>query len=460
MTRARTLVIGLDCVPPQLVFERYRDAMPHLTHLAQGGSYGRLRSTDPPITVPAWQSMVTGRDPGELGLYGFRARHRGSRQLALVSSRDLREKRVWDRLGEAGQKVAALFVPLTSPPKPVNGLEVSGFLWPGGDAPFCWPPGAQSELVDAAGDYRADVARFGEQSNEALLAELSAMVDQHFALAEYVLRSREPDFLMMVEIGTDRLHHALWEHMDHTHPRHDPSSPLVAACRDYYARIDRRIGALVVAAGADARVMMVSDHGAQPMRGGVRLNEWLRREGWLVTRSTPAEGTRLMDADVDWSTTRAWAEGGYYARVFLNLRGEHADGCVDAADAEATLSELKRALEEMPGADGDVGFAAVTRPEELYRAVRGYPPDLMVTFGELGHRALGELGGEVFTPHDARGRDSANHAKDGFFLLHGADLPARGEVAGAHILDVAPTLLGLAGLEVPSSMRGRDWSRP
>ena len=33
-----------------------------------------LRSVDPPITVPAWSCMVSGRDPGELGIYGFRNR--------------------------------------------------------------------------------------------------------------------------------------------------------------------------------------------------------------------------------------------------------------------------------------------------------------------------------------------------------------------------------------------------
>jgi len=460
MRRARTLVVGLDCAPPELVFERYAEAMPVLTGLAQRGVYGPLRSTDPPITVPAWQSMVTGRDPGELGLYGFRARQRGSRALALVNSSDLGEKRVWDRLGEAGQNVAALFVPLTYPPKPVRGVEVSGFLWPGEGHDFSWPRALGDELTQTFGAYRADVARFGDASSEDLLRELHAMAEQHFDIAEHVLRTRDPDFLMMVEIGTDRLHHALWEHMDPAHPRHDPGSALVTACRDYYAVLDRRLGALLDAAGEDTRVMLVSDHGAQPMRGGVRLNEWLRREGWLVTRAECAEGTRLADADVDWSKTRVWAEGGYYARVFLNLRGELSGGCVAPEDAESTLQELAHALARMKSPNtGEAGFAQVARPKDLYACVRGRAPDLMVTFNDLAHRALGELGGEVFTHHDARGPDSANHARDGFFVLAGPGVPARGRIDDAHLLDVTPTLLALSDVPAPRSMRGRDLSR-
>ena len=38
------------------------------------GTYGELESTIPPITVPAWMCMMTSRDPGELGIYGFRNR--------------------------------------------------------------------------------------------------------------------------------------------------------------------------------------------------------------------------------------------------------------------------------------------------------------------------------------------------------------------------------------------------
>ena len=128
-------MIGLDCVPPVLAFDRYRHLMPTLTHLVDNGFSGPLRSTIPPITVPAWAAMTSGRDPGELGLYGFRTRRRGVYESELVSSKQVRAKRTWDYAGEAGHRVAALFVPPSSPPRPVRGTMLSCFLHGDPNAP-------------------------------------------------------------------------------------------------------------------------------------------------------------------------------------------------------------------------------------------------------------------------------------------------------------------------------------
>src|SRR3990172_683880 len=70
----KVAVIGLDCVPPELVFDRWRDQLPTLKRLAGEGCWGKLKSVVPPITVPAWSCMMSSRDPGELGIYGFRNR--------------------------------------------------------------------------------------------------------------------------------------------------------------------------------------------------------------------------------------------------------------------------------------------------------------------------------------------------------------------------------------------------
>jgi len=69
----RLLIIGLDCAPPSLIFDR-ADKLPNLNRLMTDGVSGPLRSCDPPITIPAWMVMATGKDPGQLGLYGFRHR--------------------------------------------------------------------------------------------------------------------------------------------------------------------------------------------------------------------------------------------------------------------------------------------------------------------------------------------------------------------------------------------------
>src|SRR5260370_41029332 len=71
---SKVAVIGLDCAEPSLLFDKFADRLPNLTRLRRRGMWGNLRSCDPPITVPAWMSMMSSKDPGTLGYYGFRNR--------------------------------------------------------------------------------------------------------------------------------------------------------------------------------------------------------------------------------------------------------------------------------------------------------------------------------------------------------------------------------------------------
>lgn len=113
----RVAVIGLDCAEPKLVFERFKDDLPNLSRLMGEGTWGPLLSVDPPITVPAWSCMTSGRDPGELGIYGFRNRVKHDyHSLAVADSSSVKVDRVWDQLSREGKHVIVVGVPQTSPP--------------------------------------------------------------------------------------------------------------------------------------------------------------------------------------------------------------------------------------------------------------------------------------------------------------------------------------------------------
>src|SRR5689334_14010434 len=123
---SRVCLIGLDCVPPELVFERWRAELPNLDRLMRSGMYGPLESTIPPITVPAWMCIMTGKDPGVLGIYGFRNRIDHSYGgLELASSLMVAEDGVWDILGRHGKRSILLGIPLTHPPRPISGLLIT-----------------------------------------------------------------------------------------------------------------------------------------------------------------------------------------------------------------------------------------------------------------------------------------------------------------------------------------------
>ncbi len=453
----RVAVIGLDCAEPRLAFDRWRQELPNLNRLMSAGTWGPLRSVDPPITVPAWSCMMTGRDPGELGIYGFRNRSEYDyHSLAVADSSAVRTDRVWDHFSSAGKHVIVVGVPQTSPPVAVNGELVSCFLTadPRKD-PYTYPAGLRAEIESIVGSYRVDVRNYRSDDRDRILAEIYEMTEQRFTICRHLLDTRPWDFFMMVEIGLDRMHHAFWRFLDAEHPRHEPDHRYRDAIRNYYIYLDEEIGELLERFDEDTTVLVVSDHGARPMQGAICVNEWLVQEGYLVLAQPPRGPTPFSDAQVDWSRTRAWGEGGYYCRLCLNVAGREPQGVVAPGECEQLLDELAARLEVLPGPNGESIGTRTYRPQELWREQRGIPPDLIVYFGDLGWRSNGSLGhGQHWTFENDTGPDDANHDRNGLCIISGPGVPVerRDDLA---IYDVAPTILAQGGLPAQEGMRGR-----
>ncbi len=218
-----------------------------------------------------------------------------------------------------------------------------------------------------------------------------------------------------------------------------------------------RVGKLIEAARTGT-VLVVSDHGVTRMDGGICVNEWLWQNGWLAFKTPPPEGklTKIEDADVDWSRTRAWSSGGYYGRVFLNVAGREPAGIVPADQYEQVRDELSAALAGIPGANGERLNTSVFKPEAIYREVCNVAPDLLVYFGNLHWRSVGTIGhGKHYTFENDTGPDDANHAVNGMFLLYEPGQKGAGCVSGHQLMDIAPTLLDRLGLNIPDDMQGR-----
>jgi len=138
--------------------------------------------------------------------------------------------------------------------------------------------------------------------------------------------------------------------------RHDPAS----AIKDYYRYCDREIGGILSLIPKETIVMVVSDHGARKMDGGICFNEWLIKQGYLTLREYPSHTTPFSDVEIDWGKTLALGEGGYYGRLFLNVKGREPQGIVDPKDYEKVRSELIDKIE------------AIEDPEEKISELRPY----------------------------------------------------------------------------------------
>lgn len=457
----RVAVIGLDCGTPQLLFDKLADETPNIHELMRRGMHAELPSITPPITVPAWACAMTGKTPGQLGIYGFRNRKDTTYEgLSIATSLSVREPAVWDVLGAHGRRSLLIGVPPSYPARPVEGWRVACFLTPPSAEQWTHPAGLSGEISEILGgeEYIFDVPNFREQGLDYTLERVFTMTERRFAVARSLVRSKPWDYFHMVEMGTDRLHHMFWQHFDPSHPKYEAGNRYETAFQDYYRFLDRQVGLLMEALPDDAVTIVMSDHGARPMQGGVNFNEWLRREGYLVFDQEVSTPTPIAKAPIDWDRTAAWGDGGYYGRLFLNVKGREPSGVIEPARYEETRDELVAALEAMAGPDGEPLGTKVLKPQDVYPDVRGVAPDLLVYFGDLDWRSVGQVGtGQLFTYDNDTGPDGANHDRTGVFVMAGLPGQPTGPSNGFRLVDVGPTILSMFGLPIPDGAEGRSF---
>ena len=280
------------------------------------------------------------------------------------------------------------------------------------------------EVEQVVGEYLFDCTDFRTDDKDDLLRQVYEMTDRRFALAEHLLR-RKP-----------------WELFVDGRDGHRPDAPRVLEGHGPRAPQARRRAAatrtrsstttgtstrwsarLLEHADDDTAVLVVSDHGAKRMDGGIRVNEWLRREGLLrdaARADRAADVARRRSASTGRRTT-AWGEGGYYSRIFLNVEGREPKGTIPPADYERVRDELAARLAAIPDDDGEPIATQVYKPEEVYPEVNGVAPDLIVHFGDLLWRSVGTVGGDegIHTFENDTGPDDANHAQDGMLIMAG-----------------------------------------
>jgi predicted AlkP superfamily phosphohydrolase/phosphomutase len=509
-------IVGLDGATWDLAgpFMEAGD-MPVLRRLVGGGASGVLRSTTPPVTFPAWSSFMTGVNPGKHGIFDFTRRVPGTYEIAFVSSRDRRVPTIWQLLSEAGRRVAVLGVPTTYPPEAVNGIVVGGFDSPvatGIDGSFVHPPAFYDEMRAAVGPYAItdfQELHIGPGWHDRALPSILGAIARKRDLARYVLARERWDVLMVLFGEADTASHHFWMFADPRSPRFDPARMARhrGALREVYRRLDAALGEIVADLPEEATVMVASDHGF----GGagttvLHLNRWLADEGLLQfhhgLRGLPARAVRQARrvalrrmprgwqeravrrgarqlarrlegwsrfGAIDMERTLAFSEELNYApSIWLNVCGREPLGAVAVESYDATVAMLTaRLLAWCHPLTGERIVRAVHRRDALYAGPRvAEAPDLVLELETEGgysyvclpsdERATGSV--RTLAPEEyvagKGGGMNGSHRADGLWALAGPNV-VQGRRAEASIVDVAPTIMHLAGLAVPAWMDGR-----
>ncbi|MFX0178489.1 MAG: alkaline phosphatase family protein [Candidatus Hodarchaeota archaeon] len=451
----KVMVIGLDCATPKTLFEDFIDECPNIKKLMDKGVYGKLRSSDPPITIPAWMVMVTGKKPGTLGVYGFRHRKGNSyTDYWVANSQTVKEPRIWDILSKKGLKSIILGLPPTFPAQPMNGNLVAGFITPDTLSNFTYPPKLKQEISEKIGNYVFDV-KFRTDQKEQLLIDIYQMTKIHFETIKYLIQNKEWDFCHFVIIGLDRIHHAFWKYYDKTHQKYENGNVFESVIKNYYKFLDKKIGEILDLISNDTTIFIVSDHGAKAMKGCLCVNMALEKLGLLKFSEQPKKGARLEEAKIDWKNTYAWGWGGYYARIFLNVKGREEIGIIEPKDYEIWRNKVIDLLKEIPDVEGKPMQTRVFKPEELFDNLNGDSPDLMVYFDDLNWRSAGTVGYDsMYLDENDTGPDDAVHDYNGIFIISKPNQTIGKNLGTKNIIDIVPTILDIFGIKIPSEIEG------
>ncbi len=409
-------------MPPKVLYEGMdNNSFSYIKTLVEESARYLMRSCYPPITVPAWMVMFTGKTPGELGIYGFRHRKPGDFNYYIVNSKYIKQETLWSIASKKGLKVGVYGVPPTYPPKPLNGFMVTDFTTPNREKPYTFPPWLKRELERTVGPTIFDIT-YRSENKDKVASDLFHMLENHQRQVLYLATQKQWEVFLYVEIAVDRAHHAFWKYFDKEHPRYTEHPHYSNVIPRLYRKIDQWFEELHKKLPKDAVIVIVSDHGIKAMKGAFAINQWLIDNDYLklkVNKDQLKPGTELKENLIDWEHTIAWAWGGYYSRVFINLKGREKKGVVELKYYEDTINQLRKDIEKIRGENGEKWKNEVYRPSELYPEVRGDPPDLMVYLDDLWWRAAGTIGwSSNYLPENDRGPDDAVHDWIGVFSIY------------------------------------------
>ena len=492
MSRGPVLVIGLDGGTMDVIGPlAEHGVMPSFARLIASGRAGTLRSTIPWYTIPGWASLITGVSPATHGLLhwvtsgddeyfeGWRSGRR------FVTSRDIGHPTIWDVAGAADKRVAVVNMPLTYPAWPVNGTMITGLLTPQGAKDGCCHP---ADLLDRFPDYGVDVSRadaidlLDEPGSEAteLGSYLRQLVEitQERARVGTALLSEGVDLGVVVFVGPDRISHKAWSEQSSVARNGTSRGEIEELIEAYYRTLDRAVADLMRAMGSQATVLVVADHGfGPPPTHRLRVNAWLQQTGHLKLRAARAQrviaSSRRMRrlvrrvlrglkrrrirvsqrALVDWAASDAYAVAYPSTATFgviVNRVGVKQEGSVSPEDAPVVLARLRDDLASLVDERGRSVVRRIWGRDELGGTAPG-SPDLIVEVEGSILPYDGLLSAGVFEPYD---EPSGIHERAGVLIASGPGVRGDGPI-DADIVDIAPSVLALLGIDAPSSMEGK-----
>ena len=474
----RTLLIGLDGAT-YTVLSQFIDGtapegvvMPFLASLIEKGFSGTLASTAHPLTPPAWTSVMTGRNPGQHGIYDFVRFKDMSDEFffTLYDARDIRSETLWQIASRQGKSVVSLNFPMMAPPPEINGSLVPGFVSWKHLRRNTWPLGLYDRIKGIPGfdpkELSWDFEREGQIGELMEDTELHDWVEKHlprdkqwFTIGQRLLQEDQPDLFALMLDGTDKIQHQAWHRLDPalwTGDGDEAARAVRTLVVAYFRSVDGYLRALHEAA-PEAHMIIVSDHGFTGAWSVVRINAYLESLGHLVWReSDGSDAARRRDlsnfANLDWTRTQAFCPTPSSNGIVIRKKTESFPQGVDPLDYNAFREQLIADLLDLTDPEtGKPVIKQVLKREEAFPGqAMEQAPDLTLILADHGFVSVRNRMPPVVT----RPVPMGTHHPDGVFIMTG---PGVRQAKGAHLQIVDTTAIAAhsLGLPVPSDFEGK-----
>jgi len=487
--RPKVIVIGLDGATWDLI-KPWTDEgkLPTFKYLMKNGAWGVLGSTIPPLSPSAWVSIYTGCKPSKHGIFGFVKRKKKSYFYRPISSKDVNVPTVWEILSEFGLKSVIINALFMYPPKPINGVLITGLGTPSQESDFVYPKSYREFILKNFPKYNVD---FNEDlllvSNnaKAFVSRIKEVTEEQIRLTCYFIKNGEWDFLFSIFRALDVVQHYFWE-----------DKQLIYS---FYRVFDDFIGNLLADLKDENFVLfIVSDHGFAPVKKYFCVNNWLEQIGLLKTmkrrrkslvtaesikkvllklgmrnlvwklkrnkmlekllKIIPSEELSYVH-EVKWNETKAYFYEGSDGIINVNLAGREPSGIVTMEEYDSIVKYIISKLEELKDSEtGEKIVEKVYTKKELFNTKDKKLPDIFILIKD-GYRTVAynkiDSRSIFMPPIHGRILRPADHHINGIFIAYGWNVVNKRLEDKVKVWDIAPTILHILGVPRVAYMDGQ-----
>jgi predicted AlkP superfamily phosphohydrolase/phosphomutase len=475
-----TVLIGLDGATFTILDHLMANGtMPFLKEFVENGARAELLSTPNPLTPPAWISLMTGRSPGNHGVFDFIwAEHRKDEvYFTLYNYRDIQCETIWSMVSRQNGTACCLNFPMMSPPPDISGYIIPGLVSWKHLRRNVHPQDFYSQVQGLPGFDAREVAWDFDLEKKAAAGvppeEYENWIEFHirrekqwFGILRHIMKHHPCDLTAIIFDGTDKILHTAWRFLD---PIFFPQSPTAweqkirNLCLDYFREVDGFLAEICALAGPQARIFLASDHGFGPSWWVFRVNAWLHSQGYLkwkdlgeLDEKSKQSAARLVDKHfvlLDWEKTTAYAQSTSANGIYIKVAQKPGDPGIPLDQYEAFRSELIQKLQHVQ--DPETGEPIIkdilTREKAFPGANSSQAPDLTLVMQDHSFISILNKTPAVFRRPEIEG----THYPQGIFMAGGPGIRKGATLPQISIFDVASTLLYSLGLALPADMEGR-----